>query len=192
MDERGNVLGYGSATDAEQDIAAALIMAWHRQLNGEWVDFRNGFYSTRARVMLDCIWETMFTEDGVVLPGGEWGSPEIYNPSYFSPAWYRLFQNFDDNKSHDWNNIIVVNYEIIKNSPGYNIGLVPDWMTSSGHFVQQGVLSSTYRNGEAFYKDAIRVFWRLGIDYYHNLSNQSLWFLTNSLNFVKSQGGVQA
>lgn len=183
VDINGNVLDYGAATDAEQDIAAALIIATRKP----WVDSsKGGFYEQRARAILETIWNTMI-RDGIVIPGPQWALG-AYNPSYFSPAWYRLFAEFDT--LHDWSHIIGLNYEVLQKSQGYTLGLVPDWMKTDGFDDADDF--NRFMNGKVFYKDAIRIFWRIGMDLYAFGSGDAMNFMQNAYHFIQSQGGPSA
>jgi hypothetical protein len=112
------------------------------------------------------------------------------NPGYFSPAWYKIFAAYDP--THDWQKVVDRSYEILGNSVGYSLGLIPDWMTPEGGYAGMGLGYNSYGNGLYCFKDAIRTLWRVAID--------ALWFdeprakthLTNGVNFINSVGGASA
>lgn len=53
-------------------------------------------------------------------------------------------------------------------SVGVGKGLIPDWMTPWGSFVTESLGYNPYKDGQAFFKDAIRTHWRLATDYAWN------------------------
>ena len=105
--------GQNSASDADSDIALALIFASSRWQEKTYLD--------EARKILDSIWE-----NEVVIIGGipilasnniEKNSDSgnvIVNPSYFSPYAYRIFSQVDE--LHDWNALISSSYDLINQS----------------------------------------------------------------------------
>lgn len=194
VDESGKVVGRGAATDAEEDIALALIFADKLVSAGKWTEYTSsiqGNYRTHALTILDCMWLTsQITEYGTVAPGAGWGGESFLNPGYFSPAWYKIFAAYDP--THDWQKVVDRSYEILGNSVGYSLGLIPDWMTPEGGYAGMGLGYNSYGDGLYCFKDAIRTLWRVAID--------ALWFdepraktlLTNAVNFINSAGGASA
>jgi len=87
------------------------------------------------------------------------------NPGYFSPAWYKVFAKFDTSKWHNWNQVIDQCYQSILNNVGASRGLVPDWMTPWGDYYWSGLGYNAYLDGHGFFKDAIRIPWRVSMDY---------------------------
>jgi hypothetical protein len=185
VDSNGWVTGSGGATDAEQDIAAMLIMAKHRVDHGEWTDYRNGFYEQRARTILGSLWQQGVTADGTLRPGYYWGGEKLVNVGYFAPAWYRMFARFD--LDHDWMSVVDRSYEILQRSPGYENGLVPDWMTPYGAYTND-LGYNAYGDGHYMYKDAIRVLWRIGTDYYWNKDERAKDYMNNAYSFIAGRG----
>lgn len=183
VDPQNQKIGMGAASDAEQDIAAALILA-HR----EWVSPSNEFYGQRAQEMLDSMWSNgmIDVETGIVRPGFYWGGPQLVNPSYLAPAWYRLYKAFDSNPQHDWDRVIDTSYTIIAKSPGYPKGLVPDWMTADGAFVDSGNLGyNAYGEGKYMFKDGIRTLWRIGLDLLWNPEEKRAdEYMTHAYRFI--------
>src|SRR6185312_9129639 len=79
----------GSATDADEDIAFALIQAGKR-----W----GGQYASQATMVINDIWSYDIDKSSMLPTGGSnysttSGSPT--NPSYFAPAFYRAFAAVD-------------------------------------------------------------------------------------------------
>lgn len=184
VDSNNQRAAYGGATDAEQDIAAALLMAQDRVLSGNWSDTKNGFYGQRAQTMMDNLWSQGVTSDGTVRPGYGWGGDDFVNVGYFAPAWYRLFGRADTQR-RDWEKVVDQSYAILEKSPGYPLGLVPDWMTPGGQWTSN-LGYNAYGNGHYFYKDAIRTLWRIGTDWMWFHDPRALAYLTKARDFLQS------
>lgn len=188
--EYGNVMDRGAATDAEEDIAVSLIFANNLVKSGKWK--KNKLYAERAQQILDNMWNSrMITPEGHVAPGASWGGNDFVNPSYFAPAWYRIFNNFD-NSNHDWNLVIDKSYETILGSIGLENGLVPDWCSPDGNFYEGSFGYNTYGNGKYMFKDAIRVLWRISTDYLWNKEPRAKVFLEKAYSFITKKGGAKA
>lgn len=188
-DIHGERIAYGAATDAEQDIAFALVCA-HEKVEGRL--WKNGTtavpYLKRGLDIMQNMWNynMIVRESCEVAPGAGWGGVEFVNPGYFAPAWYRVFKRYDE--SNDWQCVIDRCYDILSRSPGYQRGLVPDWMRPNGEDVSKDQLGyNAYGGGRYMYKDAIRVFWRIGVDLLWNPSEErASVFLDHALRFISS------
>jgi endo-1,4-beta-D-glucanase Y len=188
VDAENQKTGFGGATDAEQDIAVALLLAYRKSKNGAWKGDQMEWYYSRALTIINNLWNNGI-QNNIVRPGYQWGGQEFVNVGYFAPAWYRIFGQYDVN--HDWNQVVDTSYNIISNSPGYSLGLVPDWMTPDGNYYSNLGYNS-YGDGHYLFKDAIRVFWRLGTDYLWFNDSRAYEFLENSYNFIKDYwGGIK-
>lgn len=163
LTERG---GETTASDADQDIAVALIFAYAR-----WQD---PAYLGDARVIVRDIWEEEVIEiQGVPYLAAnnyEKFSTEdtaIINPSYLAPYAYRIFKAIDPDRN--WEALVDSSYDIIGRSmdspldTGVSAGLPPDWVRinkRTGEIVPAG--DSLTSN---FGFDALRTPWRLALDY---------------------------
>ena len=196
MSVDGTIVGMGAASDAEEDVALALIFADKLVSAGKWKAYTStkfGYdYKTHAQKILDCMWSTeQVTRDGILAPGAGWGGNSFVNPGYFSPAWYKIFAKFDSNGDR-WNKVVDKSYEIISKSPGYSMGMVPDWMTPEGGWVGAGLGYNAYFDSKGFFKDAIRILWRVAIDAIWFDEQRAKTFLKNALTFINSKGGPKA
>jgi endo-1,4-beta-D-glucanase Y len=190
--EYGNIMDRGAATDAEEDIAMSLIFANSLVKTGKWKTHTNPTYAERAQQILDNMWNSrMITPEGNVAPGAGWGGNDFVNPSYFAPAWYKLFKKFDSS-NHNWDLVIDKSYETLLNNVGFQNGLVPDWCSPSGDFYEGSFGYNTYGNGKYFFKDAIRTLWRISTDYLWNNDPRAKQFLENSYSFITKKGGAKA
>ena len=164
----GTVIGSGPASDAEQDIALALIFADALVKKGTWQPFtspKGADYATRAQSIINSFWGNLIEEGKYLRPGAQWGGKAFVNPGYFAPAFYRVFDEFEQ-EDHNWDAVIDQCYQIVSVSPGYSLGLVPDWMQPDGNFAGEDQLGyNAYAGGKYMYKDAIRTLWRLATDY---------------------------
>lgn len=111
--------GMNTASDADQDIALALILAYLR-----WND---DYYLTQARNTLADIWKVEVTElnGQPYLTAGNWATTDDYiaiNPSYYSFAAYPLFAKYDP--VHDWMGAKETSYTILNRATQV---LPPDW-----------------------------------------------------------------
>ncbi|MFZ5989527.1 MAG: glycosyl hydrolase family 8 [Bacillota bacterium] len=157
IDANNNVTthDYGSsaASDADEDIALALIFA-HKI----WGSSGAINYSQEAKTLINNLYNRCVEQGTNVLkPGDGWGGSSTTNPSYFAPAWYKIFAQFTgDNR---WNQVADKCYQIIEEVKKYNngTGLVPDWCTASG--TPASGMGYNYRY------DATRYVWRAAIDY---------------------------
>lgn len=138
--------GKGAATDAEMDVAAALILAARQ--------FGNNAYNDAAATLLANVRKHEFETNGLHKPGDSWN--EKKNPSYVTPAYYELFKSVDTDGAAFWDKALDVNYTLLEtNSAEYSTGLFDNWSNASG----------TGLDGYYGY-DAARTPWRLAQAYY--------------------------
>lgn len=163
IDPNGTVIGSGGATDGDEDMAWALIMA-DRQWGGQGT--LDDTYLNYAVDLINRIWEheVDHTRGEMVKAGDEWGDVDITNPSYFAPAYYRVFGQVTGREA-DWNAVVDSSYLIIERSlnaasGNQENGLVPAWCTS------QGVPTEAYAGAPLhFQNDSTRTPFRVGQDY---------------------------
>lgn len=140
----GEVVGEGSATDADLDMAYALLLA-----NQKW-----GGYETEIGALLDAIWENDVEKGSLVLkPGGHWGGSEVTNPSYFALGYMGAFSKADP--EHDWPGVkgkMIEILRLIEDKAGNKV-FVPDWSNAQGDPVVDMSYDHTY--------DATRIGWRM-------------------------------
>lgn len=176
--------GENVATDADNDIALALIFASRR-----WGDRS---YADQAQPILDDLWKhgTVEVNGKRYFLAGNWANSEseiVLNPSYFAPYAWRIFADFD--KTHDWESLIAPAYEVL-NQVGQielngkqGLGLPPNWIAmdkaTSTLQVQEGEDTTRY----SF--DAMRVPWRIALD--------AIWFPNDQAqHYLASLSGLSA
>lgn len=162
----GDVLGRGAATDSDEDIAFALVMAAEKWGGRGTLD---ADYLELAKKQIDAVWEHEVEKveaDGVLerailKPGDQWGGAALTNPSYFAPAFYRTFARVTDNPG--WLKVVESSYDIIEaslneTSGNATNGLVPAWCNAEGTPVRT--------NGvDHFQFDSCRTPFRIAQDY---------------------------
>lgn len=141
IDGFSGIAGTNAATDAEMDVAAALLQA-HKQ----WGEQK---YLDDARAFIDKIGKYEVNANGYLKPGDTWDSKK--NPSYFSTA---ALESFKHAGSQDWNRVITNSYSLLKKVRNPTSGLVPDWCQENG--------GST---GDDYFYDAARTPWRIAWGY---------------------------
>ncbi len=175
--------GTGPATDADQDMALALIVA-----DKEW-----GGYTTDATTLINNVYNHEVQQSGTyqyyLLPGDSWGN-NVGNPSYLSPAWYRVFAEYTGNTN--WNNVADASYTLMNavlvNSPGAH--LVPDWCDWTGGLHPAAV--GSYTGWDQYSWNACRTPWRFSIDvlWYNNVQAQT--YCNNWISFFNTTTGGNA
>ncbi|HEY5959472.1 MAG TPA: glycosyl hydrolase family 8 [Polyangiaceae bacterium] len=155
--------GHGAATDGDEDIAWSLIMA-DRQWGGGGTLADS--YLNFAKRLIDAIWTyEVDQERGYLLkPGDAWGNVDVTNPSYFAPAYFRVFGQVSG-KTEEWKQVIAGNYDILERSlnaasGNQDNGLVPAWCDSTGKPVVAYSGAPTH-----FQNDSTRTPFRVGQDY---------------------------
>ena len=168
----------GSATDADEDMAFALYVAG-KQWGGSYA-------STASSVISDIYSNDMDTTNLLPTGGSNYGhdvSSHVTNPSYFAPAYYRIFATIDTAHASQWNSIASNSYTAISNVANSSTGLLPAWC--------QNKCASAGSNGAAddgiYQYDAHRVPWRLGVDACWNGTTTGKTFLTNNSKFFTNQ-----
>lgn len=186
------ILDYNTASDADSDIALALILAYQKWNKSNYIE--------QACPIIDSIWknETRKIGDHIVLMPGvlqAYSEKIEVNPSYFMPYAYRYFQKYDE--LHDWNCLIDSSYyylnEVISKTA---TGLPPNWFLIEG--VQdvspdslqdeaqnrgQIVLADSERSDFSY--DAVRIFARIYYDYIQNGEERALPILEKSKFFIE-------
>jgi endo-1,4-beta-D-glucanase Y len=158
--------GQNTASDADTDIALALVFAYSR-----WQDDK---YLEAAQKIIQDIW----THEVVLIRGRPYlvannvektkpGRLIVVNPSYFAPYAYRIFDEVDPN--HNWLALADTSYEVIEKSSGAGLdktqsaGIPPDWILLDR---QTGnLMASDNKDLSTNYSfDAMRIPWRLAMD----------------------------
>jgi endo-1,4-beta-D-glucanase Y len=153
---RQTVVDANTATDGDQDIAFALILASHQ--------FKHPPYLNRARDLVLAIRKQtgISVRDGWFPSAGNWAVRErIVNLSYFVPYAYPYFARLDP--EGQWERVIEVGYDLLGESLRPPARLPPDFMgvDEEGHVLPLLPTSALSRD---FSFDAIRIYWRVAVD----------------------------
>jgi endo-1,4-beta-D-glucanase Y len=152
----GRVLDANTATDADQDIAFALIVGAAR--------FDEPRYVERAARIVRAIRLVTGVElaAGWFPSAGNWAVRErIVNLSYFTPYAYPHFARLDPNGR--WMEVADVGYTLLSRSTGGARRLPPDFMTV-GPAGEIGGLPESSTLSRRFSFDAARIPWRVELD----------------------------
>ncbi len=155
-----------SASDADQDIALALIFADRRWSNTD--------YRPQAQAILDSIWqkEVVTVSHKPYLSAGDWAPAQdrpTLNPSYMEPYAYRIFATVDP--AHAWPTLVETAYEVIKGCSETSLDgktaaqLPANWCgidQKTGQFTTAQDYPSLTTN---YGFDAFRTMWRVAVDY---------------------------
>ena len=167
----------GGATDADEDMAFALVMA-DRQWGGQGALPQT--YKQTAATQIQKIWDTeVYSYSWLQAGDGSWATNANQNISYFAPAYYRVFAQTDSKtcpqgstvayatmaSCHRWWGIIDQSYATMGDAlnaanDNQTNGLVPGWCDDS-----HGAPCSSSAAGPFNYQyDACRTPFRIGLD----------------------------
>ncbi len=146
----GGATGTGGATDAEEDVAFALAMAYYQ--------FGDSKYQTAAKTLIANMRQQEFASDGRHKVGNQW-DPYL-NPSYVSPAAYEVYKDFDD--ASFWSTAITKNYEIVTKNANSSTGIPSGWADKSGY---GAIVGNNGKDFAGFDYDAARAPWRWAWSY---------------------------
>ncbi len=180
------VLGTGAATDADEDMAFALIMA-DKRWGGQGT--LSTTYLGAAKTLIGLIWQyEVDASRNHVLTSGDQSDGSVINISYFAPAYYRAFGRVA-NTASNWKLVIDTCYTVISatlNAQNGNTqnGLVPAWSTPAG------VPMTPPGTGMPLYHqlDSCRTPFRLGEDYCWNAEPRALTYLQKITGFYSGVG----
>ena len=182
-------LGTGAASDADEDMAFALVMA-DRQWGGQGSLDKS--YLDVAKDQIQKIWDHEIFQSKLLTPGDSFSTPDpwkLVNISYFAPSYYRAFATVSGNTG--WNDVLSTVYDTIKNTlkdqnGNTNNGLVPAWSTSDGDPTNQGPTSATN-----YQYDSCRTPFRIGIDFCINGEARAKDYVAKTSQFFTGVGVAQ-
>lgn len=169
------ILDENSATDADVDIAFALVLAYEKWGKQKYLDeaipIINSIWDKETRKIDDCL---------VLMPGVKQNFSDKLeiNPSYFSPYAFRFFQKYDP--LHGWSLLIDSSYDYLdKVMAKTQTGLPPNWFLIKNEEI---VLEDSEKSDFSY--DAIRVFMRIYLDYIRTGEKRALPILSKSKIFI--------
>ncbi len=179
--------GGNSASDADTDIALALVFAYYRWGDQRYLDYAQGIFND--------IW----AKEVVVALGKPYlaandiekikSAKPLLNPSYLAPYAYRIFHQVDD--KHDWLALVDTGYEVLTKATqgnldkGKSANLPPNWVALNPQTgaVEAATGADLTTN---FGFDALRVPFRIALDYEWFSEPRAKEYL-DSLGFFKNE-----
>lgn len=157
---KGKVQSFNAATDADTDIALALLLASRR--------FDDMRYEQEALEILYSIWdlEILHLRSGSFVTGGNWALHEDYptiHVAYLAPYAYEVFASVDPR--HDWRRVIESSYAVLHwLYDEQRLALPPELVYLDK--TQGRLLLKHPHSGEVsgFGYDAFPLFWRVALD----------------------------
>ncbi len=170
----GSVKGQGSATDADEDMAYALLKA-----SRKWP---GAGFETDAKNLINAMMKTEVTDKNLLNPGDNWGKVKTVNPSYFAPSYYKEFASFTADSR--WNSVHGSTLTFLNNAKNNTTGLLPDWLNDD--YSSADISFDSYKND--FYYDASRVPIRLLHTYLTENNAVASGILQKQAAFLKNTG----
>jgi len=181
-------LGSGAASDADEDMAWALLMA-DRQWGGS--GSLSDTYSNIAKHQINLVYDNEIYQSKLVKPGDTWGDWSSVNASYFAPSYYRAFAQATGNAG--WNQVIQTVYDTLANllnagNGNASNGLVPAWSTSDGvpnpHVWGDSSAPTNYQY------DSCRTPFRIGLDFCFNGEARAQAYVAKTSQFFAGIGAL--
>jgi endoglucanase len=187
----GAVQDHNTATDADSDIALALLFAQRR--------FGDTAYRTAALTVLSGMWQHDVTSlNGMnVVTAGNWAAAQqspgpVINPSYFAPYAYRVFASEDT--AHPWMSLVDSSYTLLDRCTAATLdgvasaGLPPNWCALSRR-TGQVVSFPQISDADNYGYDAFRVMWRVALDALWNNEPRARDYLSSHA-FLRTRWGA--
>ncbi len=175
------ILDKNSATDADIDIAYALLLAYER--------WGNKTYRNDALDILESLkkYEIVEFDNTLFVTAGNWADSKdkiVINPSYLSPAAFSLFSKYD---GEYWLKVKSDSYQVISENSEYSfqknkLYLPTNWIV----FNKSKLVYEPYTDKEKadnFSDDAFRLIPKIIIDYKTNNDNQAIGYLSRTTAF---------
>ncbi len=173
------ILDLSSATDADSDIALALILAARR--------WKETAYQKEALEVLTALWQQTVTvvNGKPYITAGEWATGQArpaLNPSYLAPYAYRIFAQVD--AGHNWAGLVDTSYEVVRGCSEValdgvaGVRLPANWCGIDRATGQLTVAQDYPILNTNYGYDAFRTMWRLALDYKWFGEKRALDYLT--------------
>lgn len=170
------IIDYNGATDAGIEIAACLIYAskfWNETM-----------YREEAQKILNDIWdkETLVVNGERIVIAGinqKYHENVEINPSYFLVYSFRTFHEVD--KTHDWLKLTDSSYNLL----GYCVDTIPSGLPPDVFYINKNTGKIIFDKDKSdFSYDAIRVFYRVYMDYVLTREPRAKKILSKSKIFI--------
>ncbi len=179
--------GTGAATDGDEDMAFALVMA-DKKWGGRGSLATS--YLDAAKKQIGAIWTSEVDHNlgDVLAPGDQFGGAQIINISYLAPAYYRIFGQVTGNVA-DWNRVVESSYRVLQAAlntanGNANNGLVPAWSTPAGVPMAPAGKPTNYQ------LDSCRTPFRIAQDYCWNNEPRALAYVQQISGFYAGIGAT--
>lgn len=140
----GQIVGAGTDTGADENIALALIFA-----DSMWGSNGDMNYANDARTLLDNIHTHSITSN-YINPGDDFDSPKFL--SQVAPGWYDIFEDFSGQSF--WSTVKANEYNLVLQATNPSTGLFPDRCIIGGASL-----------GSEFGYEAIQLIFRMAVSY---------------------------
>jgi endo-1,4-beta-D-glucanase Y len=184
-----NPSGAGPATDADEDMAFALVLAdkqWGGQgkLKSKYIDLAKG--------QIGAVWNNEVYDYQYLKPWPANDLPAL-NLSYFAPAFYKVFAKVDTANASNWKKLTDTMYTALNaslNAGNGNAdnGLVPAWCDTAGKPNGGAFGASGGASPTNYQYDSCRTPFRVGLDYCWNGEARAQAYVAKTSNFFSGQG----
>jgi endo-1,4-beta-D-glucanase Y/4-amino-4-deoxy-L-arabinose transferase-like glycosyltransferase len=176
---------WASAADADEDIALALLFASKR--------WQNQGYQDEAKEIIKDIWRQEVREINgrfFIISGTDKEKREgfLINPSYFSPATYKIFAEVD--KTHPWKKLVDDGYrflDTLDQRGGGQTHLPPNWVIVDNEGRLKSAAQSVPKEPDLYGYDAFRTFWRVAVDAFWFKDRRATNYLKKAEPFFKKE-----
>jgi endo-1,4-beta-D-glucanase Y len=187
----GGTSGLGAATDADEDMAFALIMADRQWKGGQGSLAKT--YLAYAQQLLSDMWKYEIYNNQLPKNGSNWGNNNCLNISYFAPAFYRVFASVSG-ESRWSSGVVPYVYQVISQSlnaanGNQTSGLVPAFSTSTGGVDQCGTQGESTQP-HTYQYDSCRTPFRIGLDACWNSSSDAISYVAKTSGFFAPKGAT--
>lgn len=182
-------LGTGAASDGDEDMAFAFLMADKKWGGGGSL---SDSYATLAGRLIQAIWdhEIDHGRNDILTPGDGFADGSVINISYFAPAFFRAFGRATGDTA-EWTRVVDSSYAatfaaLNATNGNQNNGLVPAWSTPAG------VPTAPPNTGYPIHHqlDSCRTPFRFAQDYCWNGEERALDYLEKINSFHDSVGAL--
>jgi endo-1,4-beta-D-glucanase Y len=170
-----------AATDGDLDTAMALVQAATRWPGGNYLASAQALSEKIAQFESEDCSGRRILKPGDVFGGcSDMNGQNKINPSYFAPAYYKVFAHYFPDQAATWSALTDGSYELYAMYQARLANLVPDWSKYDG--------SDWYGAGYSY--DACRTPFRVAVDYDWSGDARAKTFLTNISTWIDGHGGL--
>jgi endoglucanase len=180
--------GQGTATDADEDAAFAMLMA-----SRQWGGSPAGDGATYAANALNLMHAVLAHDMAApyIKGGSNYAANGITNPSYFAPAWYRVFATADAGNAATWNGIASNVYTLLGNISGSSAnGLFAAWCANNCASITSNTGSQNPAQDVLYQYDSHRIPMRVGLDYCWNGGTAASGILNKNVGFFSGKAAA--